>query len=292
MYVSIRDDILLAAGYPTIGDGLNALNLHAVELAVGRDFSVHAPAAGSTKERYFLNRNEDVSDLRRLCEGASIRISALLLANDFNAPDIEKELDWIIRTIHAAGDLGIEAVRIDAIMHGERELPREEREALFADRVHRVLDATASAGVDLGIENHGYQGNDPQFLEDLLAAIGNPRLGLTMDTGNFYWAGHPLDEVYAILQRFAPMAKHTHIKNIAYPEAMRNVRRPLGYEYGQYVCPIPEGDIDHSRVVGYLKAAGYRRDLCIEDESLGKYSEAQRKANLRAAAEFLGSLCN
>jgi len=292
MYVSIRDDIVLAAGFPTVGDGLVALNLDAVELAVGRDFGVHAPVPKAAKPRYFLDRTEDVSTLRRECQAASVRVSALLLANDFNSPEIDKELDWIIRTIQAAAELGVEAVRIDAIMHGERELPREERETLFGDRVHRVLDATASTGVDLGIENHGFQGNDPEFLEHLLTSIGNPRLGLTMDTGNFYWAGHPLDDVYAILERFAPVTKHTHIKNISYPEGIRNTRRELGYEYGRYVCPIPEGDIDHKRVVGYLKAAGYRRDLCIEDESLGKYTEAQRMANLRAAAEYLRGLCN
>lgn len=292
MYVSIRDDILFAAGYPTIHEGLRDLGLAAVELAVSRDFSVHAPFPDAPKPKYFLDRAEDVAELRSACQSASVRISALLLANDFNAPDLEKELDWIIRTILAAGELGVEAVRIDAIMRGERELPREEREAIFAERVHRVLQSTASTAVDLGIENHGFQGNDPKFLEDLLASVGNPRLGLTMDTGNFYWAGHPLDEVYAILERFAPVTKHTHIKNIAYPEDMRNTRRELGYEYGRYVCPIPEGDIDHALVVGYLKAAGYRRDLCIEDESLGKYSEAQRKTNLRSAAEFLGKLCD
>ena len=35
-----------------------------------------------------------------------------------------------------------------------------------------------------------------------------------MDTGNFYWRGYPLSEVYGILEVLAPFAKHTHLKGI------------------------------------------------------------------------------
>jgi hypothetical protein len=68
---------------------------------------------------------------------------------------------------------------------------------------------------------------------------------------------------------------------------MVNEQRQMGYEYGKYVCPIPEGDIDHAKVVGLLKAAGYDRDLCIEDESLGKFDQEARRANIQAAVTHL-----
>ena len=84
--------------------------------------------------------------------------------------------------------------------------------------------------------------------------------------------------------------KHTHIKNIAYPPELRETQREMGYEYDKYVSPIHEGDIDHARYIALLHQAGYDRDICLEDESLGKYAPAQRKANLRATADFFRPL--
>jgi sugar phosphate isomerase/epimerase len=287
MYVSIRDDTLLACGFDTLLEGLVSCGLSAVELKVDRDVRVRALSAEGAPPFLHLDNDADVDRLGRQSAETGIRIAGLLLANNFNAPDIDSELAWIVHAIKVAAQLNVPVVRIDAIMQGERELPAEEREAIFARGVSYVLERTEGLPVDLGIENHGFQGNDPVFLDGLLARIGSPRLGLTMDTGNFYWAGHPLDEVYRILEHFAPVAKHTHVKNIRYPEELRNVRRELGYEYGRYVCPITEGDLDHGRVVGFLKDAGYDRDLCIEDESLGRFEAPQRRENIQASVRYL-----
>lgn len=290
MYVSIRDDILLATGFDSIAEGLRYYSLPAVELNVDRQFKVHALIPTPDRPHLFLNNDEDVARLADQSAQSGLKISAFLVANNFNAPDIDTELAWIVRTVEVAARLGVPAVRIDAIMHGERELPLEQRQEIFARGVNHVLSKTEGLPVDLGIENHGFQGNDPNFLDGLMAKVGSPRLGMTLDTGNFYWAGHPLERVYQILEHLAPRAKHTHIKNIQYPPEMRNIQRELGYQYGKYVSPITEGDIDHARVVGLLKAAGYDRDLCIEDESLGKYDQEGRRANIKAAAEYLQSL--
>jgi sugar phosphate isomerase/epimerase len=290
MYVSIRDDILLATGFQNIAEGLRYYGIDGVELAVDREYRVHALTSTSERPRLYLNSDGDVAELGAQAQREGIRISAFLLPNNFNAPDIEKELAWIVRVVEVAAKLGVPAVRIDAIMHGERDLPLEEREEIFARGVNHVLSKTDGLPVDLGIENHGFQGNDPTFLDGLMAKVNSPRLGMTMDTGNFYWAGHPLRRVYQILEHLAPVAKHTHIKNIHYPAEIRETQRELGYEYGKYVSPITEGDIDHAKVVGFLQAAGYDRDLCLEDESLGKYDEAGRRANIKAAVDYFKGL--
>ena len=112
------------------------------------------------------------------------------------------------------------------------------------------------------------------------SGVGSKRLGLTLDTGNFYWFGHPLSKVYELYETFAPRVFHTHCKSIRYPEAEREKQRPIGWEYGKYDCPIYEGDIDFRRVVKILSAAGYANDLCVEDESLGKSPAAERRAIL------------
>ena len=108
----------------------------------------------------------------------------------------------------------------------------------------------------------------------MFAGVGSPRLGLTLDTGNFYWFGHPLSKVYQLYEMFAPRVFHTHIKSIGYPAEEREKQREVGWQYGKYHGPIYEGDIDFARVIAILKKAGYTNDLCIENESLGRAKDA------------------
>lgn len=290
MYVSVRDDILVVSGFENLVEGLAYCGLDAVELAVDHEYRVRSLTPAGDATHIDIRTDVGADALAAQCRHHGVHPSAFCLPSNFNAPDIDAELAWVIRVVNVAARLGIPAVRIDAMMHGEDELTLEQRQAIFARGVRHVLDATSSTGVDLGIENHGLQGNDPDFLTGLINSVGSPRLGMTLDTGNFYWSGKPIDRVYSILERMAPLAKHTHVKNIRYPEELRNVERELGYEYEKYVSPIPEGDIDHARVIGFLKAAGYDRDICIEDESFGKFSPDERKVNLRAAAAYLKAL--
>lgn len=286
MYLSIRDDVVFAAGYATLAEGLHDLKIPGVELFVRRDDTAPALEPKAGKERLNLSDPNDLEELKRQADANGIRIAALCMGNNFNAADKEFEIAWAVRTVREAAALGAPAVRIDAIMSGERDLPLDERLRLVSTAVKRILAETEGVDVDLGIENHGFQGNDPDFVKATLDAVGSPRLGLTLDSGNYYWRGWPLSKVYEIFDAFAPYVKHTHIKNIAYPPEIRETQREMGYAYDKYVSPIHEGDIDHSRYFAALRQAGYDRDLCLEDESLGKYPIEQRKANLRAAADF------
>ena len=107
--------------------------------------------------------------------------------------------------------------------------------------------------------------------------VGSDQLGLTLDCANFYWWGHPVKDLYPIYEKFAPRVVHTHCKSIRYPDDKKNVRREMGWEYGKYNCPIYEGDLDFKRIVKILRKANYRGDLCVEDESLGKYPESSAR---------------
>jgi sugar phosphate isomerase/epimerase len=153
-----------------------------------------------------------------------------------------------------------------------------------------MIAATEGTGVTFGIENHGHTTNDPAFLQPLFERVGSPRLGLTLDTGNFYWFGHPLAKVYGLFEMFAPRVVHTHCKSIKYPAADRDRQRPMGWEYVKYTCPIDEGDLDFHRIVGILRKAGYKNDLCIEDESLSKFPKSEQCAVLKREAEHLKTL--
>jgi sugar phosphate isomerase/epimerase len=291
MYISIRDDVALWRGtYPSVKEALDDLGVEAVELRFERDCTVAPLTLADGGARRVLDSPDAVGQYRDHLAQHGVRATALLLATDFNQPEAEAEVQWVVSAVRAAQGLGMAAVRVDSNMTGQRELPFAERVARFAAAVTRVLRETRDSAVALGIENHGFQGNDPAWLDALFTAVGSPRFGMTLDTGNFYWAGHPLDRVYEILEHFAPRAKHTHCKNIAYPAELRNQQRDLGWKYGEYVAPFDEGDIDHRRVIGLLRAAGYDGDLCIEDESMGHYDPAQWREVLRRDVAHLREL--
>ncbi len=287
MYLSIRDDIVFAAGYASIAEGLHDLEMNSVELFVQRDYTVSPLEPIPDKKRLDLTDPGDFNLLQMQMAEHGIRLCALCMGNNFNAQDKRGEIDWAIGTVRAAAQLGAPVVRIDPIMSAEKDLPIETRQTIVAEALKEILVRTIDTGVELGIENHGYQGNDPVFLRGLLNKVSSERLGLTLDSGNFYWRGWPLSRVYEIFEEFAPIVKHTHVKNIAYPPEIREIEREMGFEYDRYVCPIHQGDIDMNRYVSQLKKVGYLRDLCLEDESIGKYSIPQRKENLREACKAL-----
>jgi sugar phosphate isomerase/epimerase len=287
VYASLRDGTALSAGFPTLKEAGAACGISAFELSLDRQMRAPSVVAGDT---FTLSSAAAVEEYGRHLRDNDIRPAGFLLANNFNAPDLDAEVAWVVRALRAAHTLGMPALRVDSIMSGEREMTTPQRVERFVACLSRIVSETADLPTGLGIENHGVGGNDRAFLDAVFAGVGSDRVGMTMDMGNFYWSGMPLSEVYATLEHFAPRTKHTHVKNINYPAEVREQRRAVGWEYGRYACPIAEGDIDLRRVLGFLRAAGYAGDLSLEDESLGKFPPEQRRAVLTRDAEYLRSL--
>lgn len=274
MYVSIRDAMVAGGEFSTPAAGLKHLGVSAVEIELRGDFSVLAMDA---TEWVVLSSGEDAAAHRKHLAGLDIEPCCFLTACDWSAGSQEQNVRWVARAIEFADILGMPSIRIDSAMTRERELPFGERVTIFADGLSAALERTTGSKVALGIENHGYQGNNLAFLLNVFQRVNSPRLGVTLDTGNFYWRGYPLSEVYGILKILAPYAKHTHLKNIRYPECVREDIREAGWKYGVYVAPLDEGDIEHAHVVQLLSEAGYAGDLCIEDESLGHYDTPEAR---------------
>lgn len=206
-----------------------------------------------------------------------------MIATDLSGPRHEAHTAWATRVVQAAAELGVPVVRIDPLT-SDRTLPADVVRERFTRRVAQVLEQTRGIPVDLGMENHGPIANDPAFIDGVFASISDPRLGLTLDTGNFYWFGFPVDELYGLIDRYAPRARHTHMKSINYPAELSRQRRPIGIDYGRYCCSLDEGNLDLRRIVNSLRRAGYARDLCIENESLAKHPPQMRVDLLRRDA--------
>ena len=277
MYCSIRDCMVACEEFASPAEGMRHLGVDAVEIELRNDFTVYAM---DSNDKIALNSDEDAAAYGKHLQGLAIRPCALLTACDYSEGDDDANAAWVARAIELADLMGCPCVRIDSAMRKERELDFETRVALFAKGLGGALERTRGSAVALGIENHGFQGNNLAFQLNVYKAAASGRLGSTMDTGNFYWRGYPLSEVYGILTILAPYAKHTHLKNIKYPEDKRETTREGGWEYEKYVSPLDEGDIDHAKVLRILAAAGYDGDICIEDESLGHYAPGEERVRV------------
>ncbi len=279
LVVAVRDVNLRDVGEKDIWAALAAVGAQGVEVDVNAQLA--CPALFGVEPAYSI---ADEASAKRLAEDAqknNIRITAFCMHNQFDTR-LDEEVKSVAAVAKICRATRTRVIRLDVV-------PRKIKDAneflKFAiDICKQSVAATEDAGVRLGIENHGNTTNNPQFLEKLFDGVGSDRLGLTLDTGNFYWFGHPLDDLYGIYRRFAPRAFHTHCKSIKYPEDQRNTKRPMGWEYAKFNCPITEGDIDFKRVVAILKEAGYRGDLCIENESLGKFKGRVREVLAREVA--------
>lgn len=276
MYCSVRDAVLMEA-FDTPLAGLRHLGIDALELELNGAFEVVDIETG---EKTPLATDAQAEAYRKHLDTLGVYGCSLLTACDFSSGTPAQNVKWLVRAVELAALLGTTNIRVDSHMSKEHALDFGARVALFATQLREVLDATSGISVALGIENHGHQGNNLAFQLNVYEAVGSERLGATLDTGNFYWRGYPLSEVYGILNILAPYTKHTHLKNIRYPEETREQFREAGWRYGDCVCPLGEGDIDHAHVLALLRKAAYNGDLCIEDEALGTFLREERVAVL------------
>ena len=89
--------------------------------------------------------------------------------------------------------------------------------------------------------------------------MGSPLLGMTVDTGNFCWAGHSIDEAHHYFEKLAPLTVSVHVKDGRFVDGE--------FEF----VPAGRGDLD---LVGFFKAlsaTGYQGPVVSEYEGKGDY---------------------
>ncbi len=265
---------------------LHALGLD--RLDIGLDRALRTPALLDRDGSPFdLSTERGVGALRNHLSEQKVRACAFSMGTDFGRDDQETEVRWLVDVCRLADRLGVPVIRIDPAAWSAK---LEDGEVLrrIAGAVGRALEE--SEGVALAAENHGPVANKVDFIDRMLEQTASGRFGLTLDVGNLYWFGYPLERVHALVERYAPRARHTHIKNIAYPAETRQTQREIGWRYGELSCPLPDGDIDLKRVVATLDAAGYRGALTVEDESLARLPKEDAQKQLRRDVEYLQTI--
>jgi sugar phosphate isomerase/epimerase len=278
MFVAIRDIFLTPTyGFKDVGDGLKELGLRHIEIHVDRNFNT---TLGNVLDKASLNK------VKNFLISNDVEVCAILLDNDF-AGDLSSEIEYIVKACEVAHELNCIVVRINAFMRIIHSLTMKEYVDKTVKYVRQYLDLTRDYNVSLAMENHGYISNDREFIREVINKVSSERFGLTLDVGNFYWYGYPLNELYDIYREFAPYVKHTHIKNFIVEEGFKEKRR-LGLGVGRIQgAPIYEGDINIKEVIKILHNAGYDYDLTLEDESLYRFDNKLWKDVIKKDIEHL-----
>ena len=267
MYVACRD-IILKNVFGSVEEGLSVLGINSIELYLPRDFKVFSGH----------NLEYELSSFKKYLSEQNIEVNSILIANDF------METDYVVKAVNIAHRLGLGVVRVDTIVKEVEGYSLEDCIRASIDWLKELKDKVKD--VVLAIENHGYVSNREEYLDALFKEFPETFLGLTLDTGNFYWYGYPLSKVYEIVKKFADRVKHTHVKN-AVAERKEAWRKPGDVT----MSPLFEGDVDLKKIVNILKRHGYNGDLTIEDESLGRCSDLEKKDILIRDTKYLNNLC-
>jgi sugar phosphate isomerase/epimerase len=293
MFVGIRDFTVRWVGYRTVLDGLKDLGLSGFELYV--DPHLKGAEYEDMGQRVSLGFDLSTEEKRRLLledlKSRKLGVCAILVENDFGKQDVKHEIEWIVDACRVAPTIDAKVVRINSVMDPEPGIPDDDYAKRTVTCIREVLKRTDGLGVSLAMENHGVLGNKREFIRSVLDGVSSERIGLTIDTGNFYWWGYPLGKVYEIIESFAGYAKHTHVKNLSFPANRRETMREPGEDWPKSAAPIYVGDIDMRRVVSLLRKGGYDLDLTVEDESLDNFPVAERLKILKRDIEFLKGMC-
>jgi len=207
-----------------------------------------------------LNLNSNRDAILKAVEERGLSVISVAGYNDFGFSDesiLEKEVKRLEWYCELARDLGVGVIRS---MGGNLHTGNTREEAI--DNVVRgfrlAVQMAEKYDVILALENHGYLVNDGPALWNIINEVDSPRLRLTLDTGNFCWAGHSVDDAHSYFGQLAPYTANVHLKDLVYTESNEVQFVPLG-----------EGVIDFHHLMEVLTANGYNGSLLSEFEGMG-----------------------
>ena len=192
--------------------------------------------------------------------------------------EIEQQVEQFVGYCRTARAMGIPVVRAFAgdVVEGHSV---DECYPRIVRGFRAVMERVAGWDLRVGIENHGRLINDGDYLYRLIQEVGSPMLGMTLDTGNFCWAGHSLETAARFLRKLAPYAVNVHVKDGAFID-------------GQGVLfPAGRGQIDLAGLLALLYDEGYDGPVVSEYEGKADFvaSTVESVAYLRGVRDGLAA---
>lgn len=189
-----------------------------------------------------------------------LSIASVAGYNDFSLSDpdkIEKQVKRLQWYCQLAVDLNVNIVRV---LGGEQTVGVTRKELLKSLIVgfQSAVNMAKNYHITLALENHGYLVNDASTLVEIIENVASENLKITLDTGNFCWAGHSLQDAYNYFKILAPYVVNVHLKDFIFAEKNKVKFVPLG-----------EGRLNLNRVIEFLALSDYNGTFLCEYEGVG-----------------------
>jgi len=225
--------------------------------------------------------SQTIPRVRSWARESGITIRSIGGYNDFVQREegaLRRERKRLLDACHIASEMGVGIVRA---FTGEPKtgVAFEDVRTHIVDSFRQVAQQAEALGVTLAIENHGHAMNDGPQLARLVKDIGVPGVGLTLDTGNFCWAGHDVAQARLDFQAVLPYTLNVHVKDGLWRDGTL-----AGPEF-EFV-PAGEGELDLAWVLNQLVAQGYEGPVYSEYEGRGDFL-----AGTRLSIVYLRSIC-
>jgi sugar phosphate isomerase/epimerase len=196
---------------------------------------------------YFPNTTpEYLAHLKGHATRLGLDVSGTAVGNNFCSSDPAKhkeQLDYVKRWVEHSSRLGAKTIRIFA-GNPDKGDSVEAARARCVEAIQEACDYAGKFGIYLALENHGGITATIDQTLTLVQAVKHPWFGVNWDSGNFH-SPDPYDD----LTRLAPYAVTVQIKT----EIHRTGRKTE--------------DSDLERLIGILRAAGYRGYVALEYEA-------------------------
>jgi sugar phosphate isomerase/epimerase len=212
--------------------------------------------------------DETLPQAKAWADEAGLTIVSISGYNDFAQTDraaLQPEVERLLDACRIATALDVPLVRA-FVGDAKPGVTLESAWPAFIEGFHLALPEAERLGVTLAAENHGRLLNDGPTLVRLVEEIGSPSLRITIDTGNFAWAGHNLEQVKADYAAVLPHVVNVHIKD--------GVWQNGGFAF----VPAGDGELPLAGLFADLAAQGYDGPVCSEFEGAGDFRTGTQRS--------------
>lgn len=214
--------------------------------------------------------SESIPQVRQWASDSNIQISGISGYCDFaqtTKDAVNGEIDLILNSVRVAAQLDVAIVRAFV---GE---PKPDSDLTLDDFWPQIVDACGTVaaeatkeGVTIALENHGRLLVEGKRLAKLIEEVGAPNLGITLDTGNFGYAGRSREECQQDIMAVLPHSVNVHIKD------------GLWQDGGFPFVAAGEGEVDLASLLQMLNKTDYSGAICSEFEGTGDFYESTQQS--------------
>lgn len=207
---------------------------------------------------FFKDKAQDLvylRELRQRCDDAEVQSLLIMCDGEgrLGDPDAEKRRQAVenhYRWVAAAKLLDCHSIRVNAASSGSWEEQRDRA----ADGLRSLAEFGEGFGIHVIVENHGGLSSSGKWLSEVMKQVDHRFCGTLPDFGNFRVQGDEWYDRYQGVTELMPFAQAVSAKSHDFDDSGNETRT------------------DYERMLGIVKAAGYRGFIGIEYEG-GKLSE-------------------